>query len=254
MLGILFTAAPSTDVVKDLQDKVISLQDHEVAFLNTTISNMLTAVGIGVAIITAVFTAAFAYVTYSNKRAKKNMDEASRKLEEAESKVSVLEEKSAQLERKILEAEQLLADANSISNVANEKLIEVEEEQKKLRVETRRLNTSAQFDLALDNHKTEIERIKNNLSSLQKFNYPFFSERRLELGTKCFDLESDFRRIKTLLTKEMLIGGDVAKYANEISTFAVEASSLFDEYKALEDDMAIAPVKSDEKEKEESSK
>lgn len=41
MLGILFTAAPSTDVVKDLQDKVISLQDHEVAFLNTTISNML---------------------------------------------------------------------------------------------------------------------------------------------------------------------------------------------------------------------
>ncbi|MCR6835763.1 hypothetical protein NHG40_17805 [Bacillus thuringiensis] len=129
MLGILFTAAPSTDVVKDLQDKVISLQDHEVAFLNTTISNMLTAVGIGVAIITAVFTA-FAYVTYSNKRAKKNMDEASRKLEEAESKVSVLEEKSAQLERKILEAEQLLADANSISNVANEKLIEVEEEQK----------------------------------------------------------------------------------------------------------------------------
>lgn len=40
MLGILFTAAPSTDVVKDLQDKVISLQDHEVAFLNTTISNV----------------------------------------------------------------------------------------------------------------------------------------------------------------------------------------------------------------------
>ncbi|MEB8651462.1 spbB protein [Bacillus cereus] len=248
MLGMLFTATVSNDVVKDLQDKVISLQDHEVAFLNTTISNILTSVGIGVAIITTVFTAAFAYVTYSNKRAKKNMDEASRKLEEAENKVSELEEKSARLERKIVEAEKLLVDANSISNIANEKLQEVEEEQKKLKEETTRLNTSAQFDLALDRHKAEIERIKANLSSLTKFNYPFFLERRLELSTECFNLETEFHRIKTLLTKEMLLGGTVAKYAKEVTKFSSDVGELGEGYRALEEEMTILPVKNDEKE------
>ena len=42
MSGMLFTARRSNDVVKDLQDKVISIQDHEILFLNDTIANNMT--------------------------------------------------------------------------------------------------------------------------------------------------------------------------------------------------------------------
>lgn len=42
------------ELIKEMQEKVVALQDHEISFLNDTIANMWAAVGIGVGIVVGI--------------------------------------------------------------------------------------------------------------------------------------------------------------------------------------------------------
>lgn len=231
MPGILFTATPSTDVVKDLQDKVISLHEHEVSFLNDTISNMLTVVGIGVAIITAFFSWAYFYVNNSNKRAQKKMDEASNKFKEAENKV-------VELEEKIKEANQTLAEANSIALIAQEKLDEVEKEQLKLNTTIEVLQTVTKNEATLDHHKIILDNIQQQLLGFQNMNYPFFGEQINKLLLDCYKLEQEHMFTKSLMNMESISGdinSDIVK--NVVSNFSKDVTNLSTNFLDLKEKM-----------------
>ncbi|MCU5281486.1 spbB protein [Bacillus thuringiensis] len=238
MLGILFTAVPSTDVVKDLQDKVISLHEHEVSFLNDTIANMLTVVGIAAAIITAIFSGAFIYVTNSNKRAQEKMGEASAKLEEAESKVFELEEKNTRLEEKIEEANQILAEANSVALIAQEKLDEVEKEQRKLNTTIDTLKTVTKNEATLDHHKIILDNIQQQILGLQNTEYPFFKEERNTLLSNCYKLEQEHMFIKSLINMESISGdSNLVVVKNVVSNFSKDVTDLIKKFQSLKEKM-----------------
>ncbi|HDR6313055.1 TPA: spbB protein [Bacillus cereus] len=246
MLGILFTAAPSTDVVKDLQDKVISLHEHEISFLNDTIANMLTMVGIAATVVAGVFTLAFAYVTYSNNRAQKKMGEAEKQmieakkqLEDAEGKIFDLEEKNIRLEEKIVEADQILTEAKSIANIAHEKLKELEEEQQKLKSSTKRLEEISKLEAVLERHKMSLDTMKKYLSGLTESDYPFFSERISELLVDCSKLDSDFEYIKTVIPLNLIAGKLSTKTLEEgVYRFSDTVARLHDNFKELQNEIS----------------
>ncbi|MEK4100144.1 spbB protein [Bacillus sp. FSL E2-0195] len=245
MLEMLFTAAPSTDVVKDLQDKVISLQDHEVAFLNTTISNMLTAVGIGVAIIIAIAGGAFAYVSYSNNRAQKKMIEAevkmveaSEKLEEAKSEISDLEERNTRLEKKISEANDILINARSIATVAQDKLTELEKEQKEILITTLRLEANAMYSFALGHQQGEIDRAIKNINDLTISGYPFFTDRRLTLNTELYDLDMRLRSLKKVFAMSMVDESSISNRVDQLEGFNNDFNRVMSDFRSLEEDIS----------------
>lgn len=233
MLGILFTATPSTDVVKELQDKVISLQDHEVSFLNDTIANMLTMVGIGVAIITAFFSWAYVYVRNSNKQAQEKMKEAAEQLE-------ITERKNVDLDQKMVEANKILTSAKSIADDAQEKLEELEKGQKEIRIATVRLKTIIDCDAILNQHKIELDQIKEYLSGLVASNYAFFNERIGQLLVYCSGVYLDFNNVKMIVANSLLEQTSLGELEDELNDFSHEMARLRDEFEILKEEMSQA--------------
>lgn len=231
MLGILFTAAPSTDVVKDLQDKVISLHEHEVSFLNDTIANMLTMVGIGVAIITAFFSWAYVYVRNSNKEAQENIAKAGEQMLKANEMIKKAEEK-------IAEADQIAEKAHSISNSAQEKLEELEREQKEVKQSTERLEMSIKADFILERNKQNIDKVTSMLREVLEGEYhiPIRKEYVVELLATCRDLENEFNRIKMSIAKGFIekegytkITEDIAKFNNGCTQLQIDLKNFEEE-------------------------
>ncbi|MGA5716913.1 spbB protein [Bacillus bombysepticus] len=232
MLGMLFVAASSTDAVKELQDKVISLQDHEVAFLNTTISNMLTAVGIGVAIITAFFSWAYVYVRNSNKQAQDNIAKAEEQMLKANEMIK-------KAEGKILEADRIAEKAHFISNSAQEKLEELEREQKEVKMSTEILEISMKVDFIIERNKREIDKIVSMLHKLLEGEYhmPVRKEYALELLSTCRDLEKEFSRIKMNTAKGLIKRDDFAKITEDIAKFDSDCKQLRVDFEKFEEEI-----------------
>ncbi|AYY25028.1 spbB protein [Bacillus cereus group sp. Bce033] len=233
MPGILFVATPSNDVVKDLQDKVISIQDHEVSFLNDTIANMLSAVGIAATVVAGIFTLAFAYVTYSNNRAQKNMKDANEKMLEATEQLEMAQGKIAELDEKIVEAK-------SIANVAQEKLEELERGQKEIQIATVRLKTIIDCDAILNQHKIELDQIKEYLSGLAASNYAFFNERIGQLLVYCSGVDLDFNHVKMIVANSLLEQTSLGELEDELDDFSHEMVRLRDEFEILKEEMSQA--------------
>ncbi|WP_025117896.1 hypothetical protein [Bacillus sp. H1m] len=226
MLGILFTAAPSVDVVKDLQDKVISIQDHEISFLNGTIAIWAAGTGILVAI-------ALAVVGFTNSRAKKNMEDANAKMLEATNKLKDAEKKISDLESKIAEANKILTEANSMANFAQEKLEELEQGQKEIRISTKRLETNNHYHIVLDKQKIEIGIVKEDLKRLPVTNSPFLIEKLHKLLTECNRLDSEFNRIKILISTEFVKGNESSNSKGEVVHFSGNVEQLMNDASAL---------------------
>lgn len=233
MLGILFTAAPSNDVVKDLQDKVISIQDHEVSFLNDTIANMLSAVGIAATVAAGVFTLAFAYVTYSNNRAQKNMKDAHKKMLEATEQLDMAQEKIAELDKKIIEVK-------SITNEAQEKLEELERGQKEIQTATVRLKIIINYDAMLNKEKIELDEMIKYLSGFAASNYPFFSEQIGQLLAYCLRVESGFNQVKMIVANSLLEQTNLGELEDELDDFSHDMDQLRDEFEILKEEMLQA--------------
>lgn len=231
MLGILFTAAPSTDTVKELQDKVISLHEHEVSFLNDTIGNMLSMVGIGVAIITAFFSWAYVYVRNSNKQAQENIAEAKEQMLKANDMIKKAEEK-------IADADQIAEKAQSISNNAQEKLRELEVEQKEVKKSTELLEMSIKADFIVERNKREVDSMVSILRELLegKYQFPMRREYIVELLSTCRELENEFSRIKMNTAKGLIQKEDFAKITEDIAKFASDCEQLKSDFKKFEEE------------------
>lgn len=230
MLGLLFTATVSNDVVKDLQDKVISLQDHEVAFLNTQISNIWATVGIAAGIIIALASGVLGFVSYSNNRAKKRMEEATGKMLEATEKLKDAEGKISELELKISEANQVVSQAQSIANIAQEKLAELEAEQKALKVSTILLSSSQKIDAMLI-----AVRIKLDFAKAEIYNHPNTNDHRvITFRGKYDELEREYIRIQAEIIHNVVNDKiQTTEQAEKVSVLSGKITKLFEEYDAF---------------------
>lgn len=183
MLGILFTAAPSTDVVKELQDKVISLHEHEVSFLNDTIANMQSNVSIALTIIGGLMTIVLAIIGFTNARAQKRMKEANDKMleatdkiKDAEDKIKEAEKKISDLESKIAEANSVVTQAQSVADFAQDKMDELEKEQEEIKNFAERLESGIKTDAILNAIKMKIDFAKRKLDAFPSKESPRFSK------------------------------------------------------------------------------
>ncbi|MCR6787889.1 MULTISPECIES: hypothetical protein [Bacillus cereus group] len=130
----LLVAQPvkTDEVVKELQDKVISIQDHQISFLNDSLANFLSYAGwiVGIAglILVGIQVGIGAFIKRQNDKtqikmqeAESKMNEASQKLTEAENKIEQANQLSAEANDKL---EQLKAQQNEIEGLLNSKELE----------------------------------------------------------------------------------------------------------------------------------
>ncbi|PHF95448.1 hypothetical protein [Bacillus wiedmannii] len=120
------------EVVKELQDKVITIQDHQISFLNDSLANFLSFAGwiIGIAglILVGIQVGIGVFIRRENNKtqikmqeAENKMDAATQKLTEAENKIEQAEQLSAEADDKL---EQLKAQQNEIEELLNSKELE----------------------------------------------------------------------------------------------------------------------------------
>ncbi|MGG0577358.1 hypothetical protein ABE036_25815 [Priestia aryabhattai] len=76
------------ELIKEMQEKVVALQDHEISFLNDTIANMWAIVGIGTGLIVAIAGIVGWIIRRSNAQAETKMQEAELKMNEATQKIA----------------------------------------------------------------------------------------------------------------------------------------------------------------------
>ncbi|MEI4713459.1 hypothetical protein WAG12_26180 [Bacillus cereus] len=122
-LSKLQTKVESLETVKDVQDKIIAAKDSQISFLSDQTANMLSFVSLLAAIAGIIASGAFIYITYVNRQSQKV-------LKTAEERIRAAEEQNIKAQERIIEAEQQIQQANSISNLAQDKLNELELQQK----------------------------------------------------------------------------------------------------------------------------
>lgn len=242
MLGILFTATPSTDVVKELQDKVISLHEHEVSFLNDTISNMQNQVSMGLTVVGGLATIALAIIGFTNNRAQKKMDEANgkmleatdkikdaeKKIKNADQKIKDAEKKISDLEDKIAEASGVVAQAQSVANFAQGKINELEKEQEEIKNFAERLESGLKTDAILNAVKMKLDLAKRKLEAFPSKEGPKFSKLRDEYT----DFEDRYYKIQLDLGSNII---DNEKLTKEQSNTLIKLSRDVAEFMDNED-------------------
>ena len=92
-LDKLQTKVESLENMKELQDKVVSMQDHQISFLNDSIANMWQPIAIVAGIAGLVITGAFAYVSILHHQAKRKKDEVEQLIQQSHSIATIAQEK-----------------------------------------------------------------------------------------------------------------------------------------------------------------
>ena len=91
--------ATNDEMVKQMQEQVISMQDKQINFLNDAITNAFSIASIAVAIVSLFFASVATWISSNSAKAKKTMEQAEKILgDAAEVKESLLQDK-ANLER-----------------------------------------------------------------------------------------------------------------------------------------------------------
>ncbi|EOO70728.1 hypothetical protein IIC_04573 [Bacillus cereus VD021] len=112
-LDKLQTKVESLENMKELQDKVVSMQDHQISFLNDSIANMWQPIAIVAGIAGLVITGAFAYVSILHHQAKRKKDEVEQLIQQSHSIATIAQEKINELDQKQM---LLQKQANTIDN------------------------------------------------------------------------------------------------------------------------------------------
>lgn len=173
-LGKLQTKVESLENTKELQDKVISMQDHQISFLNDSIANMWAPIGIVAGLAGLIITGAFAYVTFLNGNAQK----------------------------KIKQAAEIIEQSKSIAVIAQEKIDELLEKQAELNELTSSLSINQKGDMTLKNIKIKLDFIENALIMLfSEINKTYsYSNENEEHYERYNELKQENRDLKTSYT------------------------------------------------------
>nr|WP_255323220.1 hypothetical protein [Bacillus thuringiensis] len=126
----------SLETVKEIQDKIITTKDSQIAFLNGQIANIWAPIAIATAVILSVFV----YVAWLNRQA----------------------------QNKVKQGELLINKANSVATIAQSKIDELEVKQNELTILTDSLITNQKADILLKGLVFALDYIINALTDLEK--------------------------------------------------------------------------------------
>lgn len=138
-LSKLQTKVESLETVKDVQDKIISAKDSQITFLQGEISNITSWVTWGAAAVITLASAAFIYIKFLERKAKKKIEEAENTLQLVTEKLAEVEISRLQTESNLTESDsrieqldKLIDKSNDMATVAQEKFDKLEEKHKEL--------------------------------------------------------------------------------------------------------------------------
>ncbi|QLC85421.1 hypothetical protein [Priestia megaterium] len=87
----------SDGLVKDMEQKVISLQDHQISFLNDSISNFWTVTSVAIAVVAIIITGVSLFIGYLNRKAQKKMEDAEKVIGKAKNYISEFSKEKVEL-------------------------------------------------------------------------------------------------------------------------------------------------------------
>ncbi|WP_407728467.1 hypothetical protein ACJMCD_28495 (plasmid) [Priestia megaterium] len=121
LLYAVTKVATNDEMVKQMQQQVISMQDKQISFLNDTIANTYTVVGIVVALVGIVATVILAWISKVNLKAQKKLNEAEKVLGNAQT----FKEELVEYKKTLTNYQNETIDAfNQLADLVNSKDIE----------------------------------------------------------------------------------------------------------------------------------
>ncbi|ULM97930.1 hypothetical protein L8956_04150 [Peribacillus frigoritolerans] len=162
---ILLNAVKINDaLIKELQDKVISIQDHEISFLNDTIANTYSVVGIVVGIIGIGAVYLGTMIKRSNDKAQLKMEVAERIITEAKNTMDDFATAKTELEVYRQDTERKFTE---LTNLINSKEID------KLKEETRLLSIKHQVNQIITTSIRILEGSGDDFKKIQGMDDPY---------------------------------------------------------------------------------
>ncbi|MHA4279799.1 hypothetical protein ACX16R_28295 [Bacillus cereus] len=172
-LSKLQTKVESLETVKDVQDKIISAKDSQITFLQGEISSITTWVTWGAGLVITLASAAFIYIKFLERKAKKKIEEAEDTLQSATEQLAQIETARQQAEAnltgsnaKIEQVNSLIDKSNNIAIIAQEKIDELLEKQSELNDLASTLSINQKADITLKNIKIRLDFTEKAIKSL----------------------------------------------------------------------------------------
>ncbi|WP_257206339.1 hypothetical protein [Bacillus cereus] len=214
-LSKLQTKIESLENTKELQDKVISMQDHQISFLNDSIANMWQPIAIVAGIAALVITGAFAYVSILHHQAK----------------------------RKREEVERLIQDSHFIATIAQERIDELNTEQQNLQNLADSIDLKQKIDMRLNRAKFTLDTIESSQKTLleqySSEGYKLSQENSVKLHgyiKQRYRLASRFNVLHIYITQLIVEGATIGtKQEDDISSLQEDCDKLFNNYFSFED-------------------
>ncbi|GMG76957.1 hypothetical protein ShirakiTB12_54260 [Priestia megaterium] len=216
---LLLNAVQSNDVlIKDMQDKVISMQDSQISFLNNILSNIGWQLGIVLTLFTLIFAGVGWMINRSNQNAQKKMENAERIINEAKNAMTdfakykeELEEYRRETKKEFMELIELVNSKEiarlkedvkvlSLVNRVNSYLVEAERELTMFQLEWEGLKGGVQqefyhvFQLCQD-CISEVNKISKEVEGLTNY------EQGVLLLTRCEMNKASYERVFDELKK-----------------------------------------------------
>ncbi|GGE63455.1 hypothetical protein [Priestia taiwanensis] len=172
--------------MKDLQDEFINIQDHQITFLNESISHMW----IPITIVAGFIAVIFGYVTYLNQKADKKIKQAEEILERTDKKIMDLEDK-------ISKADKILIEGQNIVSLSQDRIAELARSHTDMEIFTIRLDFNQKVDSRLTEVKNELDETKWLLDLFENNDDKVigFKAEYLVLGTAFLLLSKDIQTI-----------------------------------------------------------
>lgn len=153
-LSKLQTKVESLETVKDVQDKIISAKDSQITFLQGEISNITSWVTWGATAVITLASAAFIYIKFLERKAKKKIEEAENTLQLVTEKLAEVENSRQQTESNLTESDSrieqldvLIEKSNNIATIAQEKIDKLEEKQLRLQKQANAIENLQKFEM-----------------------------------------------------------------------------------------------------------
>ncbi|PGT75544.1 hypothetical protein [Priestia megaterium] len=149
------------EMVKQMQEQVISMQEKQISFLNDTISNTYTVVSIVVGALGLVSAIILTWISRTNQKAQKKLEDAERVLGDAQTAKEELLQYQANLE---IYREETRKEFEELTRLVNSEEIE------SLKESTRILTTTNEMNYVIKEIDTILKAGHDNVNALQETN------------------------------------------------------------------------------------
>ncbi|MFK4426070.1 hypothetical protein [Bacillus sp. RC51] len=219
-------------LIKDMQEKVISIQDHQISFLNDSLSNFWAIASTGVAIITLVSTLIGVYIGYSNRKAQKRMEDANTMMEIASQKMTEAQEKIENADLFMNKVEEAMTKLETHERVTGDMFAELNKNIEEKLVNLKAVEEKTDKLMIVQMLKEQLVLVNGRLNVCEKIMYDLLE------NNPSIEGEEDFKQIKLLIEDLRQNYSDLESESFDSLRFTTkeDMNKLLDKCKELKDD------------------